>query len=47
MITRAFKSTGFGHGISTMPEMAAFANGGMGRYSYFDDHNSCLISCIG
>jgi 2-methylcitrate dehydratase len=42
-----FKSTVFGYGIPTTPEMAAFANGGMGRHSDFDDHNSTLVcSCI-
>lgn len=41
------RSVGFGQGIGTKPEMAAFTNGGTGRYLYFDDHNSSLISCIG
>ena len=42
-----FKSTVFGYGDTTTPEMAAFANGGMGRHSDFDDHNSILVaSCI-
>ena len=42
-----FKATVYGYGISTTPEMAAFANGGMGRLTDFDDHNSILVaSCI-
>jgi len=42
-----FKSTVFGYGITTTPEMAAFANGGMGRHSDYDDHNSILVcSCV-
>ena len=30
-MTGDFKSTVYGYGITTTPEMAAFANGGMGR----------------
>src|SRR5262249_40915720 len=45
-ITGDFKSTVFGYGIPTTPEMAAFANGGMGRHSDFDDHNSCLVAGV-
>ena len=42
-----FKATLFGYGITTTPEMAAFANGGMGRHSDYDDHNSILVcSCV-
>jgi 2-methylcitrate dehydratase len=41
------KATVYGYNISTTPEMAAFANGGMGRLTDFDDHNSILVaSCI-
>ncbi|HWH58855.1 MAG TPA: MmgE/PrpD family protein [Terriglobales bacterium] len=43
-MTGDFKSTVFGYGITTTPEMAAFANGGMGRLTDFDDHNSCLVA---
>jgi 2-methylcitrate dehydratase len=45
-ITGDFKSTVFGYGIVTTPEMAAFANGGMGRHSDFDDHNSTLVASV-
>jgi len=46
-MTGDFKSTVFGYGVTTTPEMAAFANGGMGRHSDYDDHNSILVaSCI-
>ena len=41
------KATVKGYGISTTPEMAAFTNGGMGRLTDYDDHNSILVaSCI-
>jgi 2-methylcitrate dehydratase len=46
-MTGDFKATVWGYGITTTPEMAAFANGGMGRHSDYDDHNSTLVaSCI-
>ena len=46
-MTGDFKATVYGYGITTTPEMAAFANGGMGRLTDFDDHNSILVaSCI-
>lgn len=46
-MTGDFKSTVYGYGLTTTPEMAAFANGGMGRLTDYDDHNSILnASCI-
>jgi 2-methylcitrate dehydratase len=46
-MTGDFKATVYGYGVTTTPEMAAFTNGGMGRLTDFDDHNSILVaSCI-